>query len=90
VTNAQQTRPLIPILVAIYIAWGFGYETVVARLRIEADGVVVSSRDSPSVGAPRYATYYVLRGPDGQDHSYVAGATDADLPRNMPVGTKIK
>lgn len=87
---SSSARPIVPFLFAIYILWGFGYETVVARLRIEVDGVVVSSLDSPSKGAPRYATEYVVRGPDGRDQQYVAGATDADLPRSMPIGTQIK
>jgi hypothetical protein len=89
-SNSSSMRPVVPFLFAVYIAWGFGYETVVARLRTEVEGVVVSRRDIPSTGAPRYATEYVVRGSDGQDHLYVAGATDADLPRSMPVGTEIK
>jgi hypothetical protein len=66
------------------------YETVGARLKTEVDGVVISSRDVPSTGAPRYATEYTLRGPDGRETIYVAGATDASLPRSLPVGTTLK
>jgi hypothetical protein len=56
----------------------------------QLDGVVVSRRDIPSTGAPRYATEYTVRGPDGRESIYTAGATDASLPRSMPVGTSLK
>ena len=83
-------NPAVPLMFAMFILWGFGYETVGARLKTEVDGVVISSRDIPSTGAPRYATEYTLRGPDGRETIYVAGATDASLPRSMPVGTNLK
>jgi len=51
---------------------------------------LLSSRDIPSTGAPRYATEYTLRGPDGRESVYAAGATDASLPRSMPVATSLK
>jgi hypothetical protein len=52
--------------------------------------MIISSRDIPSKGAPRYATEYVVRGADGQDHRYVAGATDASLDRSIPAGSQIQ
>jgi hypothetical protein len=88
--NTLVPNPLVPLLFALWIIWGFGIETVGRRLAIELDGVVVSSLDHPSTGAPRYSTHYILRGPNGGDFSYVAGATDASLPRRLPVGTRLK
>jgi hypothetical protein len=82
-------NPLVPLVFALWILWGFGLETVARRLEIQLDGVVVSSRDVPSKGAPRYVTEYQLRGNDGQDDSYVAGPTDASLPRSLPTGTHL-
>jgi hypothetical protein len=83
-------NPAIPLIFGLFILWGFGYETVGTRLKTQLEGVVVSSRDIPSTGAPRYATEYTLCGPDGRESVYVAGATDASLPRSMPVGTSLK
>lgn len=83
-------NPAMPLIFGLFILWGFGYETVGIRLKTQLEGVVVSSRDIPSTGAPRYATEYTLRGPDGRESVYVAGATDASLPRSMPVGTSLK
>lgn len=83
-------NPIVILLFALWILWAFGFETVGARLQTQVDGVVTSSRDIPATRGPRYATEYTLRGPDGQDHIYVAGPTDASLPRSMPVGTYLK
>lgn len=82
-------NPVVPLVFALWILWGFGLETVGRRLEIQLDGVVISSQDVPSKGAPRYVTEYTLRGNDGQDHSYIAGPTDASLPRSLPVGTHL-
>jgi hypothetical protein len=82
--------PIILIVTALWIFWGFGYQTVWQRFTTQLDGVVVSSRDIPSKGAPRYATEYVVRGEDGRDQAYVAGATDGSLERSLPVGTSIQ
>ena len=85
-------RKLTPVMlvtfggVFLWIALG----TVGSRIRIQLDGVVISSRDVPPSRPPRYATEYVLRGPDGRNTNYIAGASDADLPRSMPVGTYIR
>jgi len=81
--------PLALVAWALWMLWGFGVQTVWVRLNTEVDGVVVSSRDTPFTGAPRYATSYVVHGSDGRDHAYVAGCTDAALSRSMPVGTHI-
>jgi hypothetical protein len=55
--NPQAAFFLIP---AFWIMWGFGYETVWARFSTEVDGTIISSRDVPSTGAPRYTTEYVV------------------------------
>ena len=75
---------------AIFFLWGFGYETVVARLRIDLNGTIISSRDVPPSRGARYVTEYVVRGPDGRESAYVADPTDASLPRSMPIGTYIR
>jgi hypothetical protein len=75
---------------ALWILWGFGFQTLWARYTTAVEGTVVSRQDVPSKGAPRYATEYVVRGADGHDHQYVAGATDASLDRSIPVGSRIQ
>jgi hypothetical protein len=79
---------VILIIAAIWIYWGFGYETVWQRLTVQLDGVVVARQEVST--SSRRGTIYVLRGPDGSDQEYVAGATDASLSRDMPIGTIIK
>jgi len=83
-------NPVVPLMFALFVLWGFGYETVGTRLKTQLEGVVLSSRDIPSTGAPRYVTEYSLRGTDGRESVYTAGPTDASLPRSMPVGTYLK
>jgi hypothetical protein len=58
---------------AFWILWGFGFETVWQRLTLVVEGTIISSRDIPSKSSGRYVTEYVIRGPHGQDHRYVAG-----------------
>lgn len=82
--------PIALLLFGLWIIWGFGFQTVGARLNARIDGVVISSRDIPAARGPRYATEYALRGPDDQIRLYVAGSTDASLPRSMPTGTYLK
>jgi hypothetical protein len=82
-------RPAVRLLFALWILYGFGYLTAWQRLETQVQGTVVSSRDVPSTGAPRYATYYMIRGKNEQNSSYVAGCTDASLPRSLPVGTQL-
>lgn len=84
-------RPTIVLFIsAVWILWGFGYETVWNRLTMRVDGVIVASLDFPSKGAPRYTTEYVIRDAGGHDHRYIAGYTDASLERSLPVGTEIR
>ena len=89
-TANSRAQVVIPLIAAIWILWGFGYQTLWQRLTIQLDGVIVSSRDVPAKGAPRYATEYVVRDANGQEHRYIAGATDASLERSMPAGTRIR
>jgi hypothetical protein len=89
-TTTGGPNPIVLLLFGLWIIWGFGFDTVGRRLEVQLDGVVTSSRDIPTTRGPRFATEYTLRGPDGQDHIYVAGFTDASLPRSMPVGTYLK
>jgi hypothetical protein len=87
--NPKAPAPIVLVVTAIWILWAFEYETVIKRLTTDVDGVVIASTDFPSRNAPRYATQYLIRGPDGKDQIYIAGATDASLERSMPVGTRI-
>ena len=88
----RKINPRIPIifLFSLFVFWGFRYQTVWPFLNLELEGVVISSKDIPSTGVPRYVTDYIIRSSNGQNHTYVAGATDASLPRSMAVGTQIK
>ena len=83
------TRSGVPLLFALWILYAFGYQTVWVRLNTQVEGTVISSHDTPSTGAPRYATEYLIRGQNGQNSSYVAGCTDASLPRSLPIGTQL-
>jgi hypothetical protein len=84
-------QPTIVLFIsALWVSWGFGYQAVWQRFTTEVDGVVISSRDIPLKGAPRYSTEYVVRDASGGDHRYIAGATDASLERSLPVGTEIR
>jgi hypothetical protein len=84
------TNPVVLMLFGLFILYGFGYETLGARLWTELEGVVISSRDNPASRGPRYATEYTIRVPDGRESTYIAGATDATLERNLPVGTYVR
>ncbi len=81
--------PVVLILWGVWMLWGFGWQTVVERLLIQVDGTVVTSRHEPSKGAPRYASHYQIKSPDGHLETYIAGATDASLERGLPEGTRI-
>ncbi len=83
-------NPVPFLILAVWIIWGFGFQTVGARLTTELDGLVVSSQDVPTGRGPRYSTEYTLRGPDGGQQVYVAGPTDASLPRSLPLGTYLR
>ena len=93
--RAMKDKAFSPAMFLMWVMWGFwmlwafGVMTVWARLNTELDGTIVSSRDVPFTGAPRYGTDYIIRGTDGRDHVYAAGCTDASLQRSMPVGTHI-
>jgi hypothetical protein len=88
--KSPNPQSVIVTLFALWMLWGFGFQTLWARYTTELEGVVVSSRDTPSKGAPRYATEYVIRDASDHDTHYVAGATDASLDRSIPVGSRIE
>ena len=75
---------------ALWMLWGFGYETVWKRYSTEVEGVVISSQNVPQEGGPRYVTEYIVRSADGRDFRYVAGPTDASLQRGLQPGTRIR
>ena len=77
------------LFMSAWTIWGFGFETTWTYMSLSIDGVITSSRDVPATSAPRYATEYLIRGPDGRGQRYVAGATDASLPRSLPAGTRL-
>ena len=84
---------LPPVALAIWSLWiigAFGFYTLGTRLWTQLDGVVIAARDIPPTRGPRYATEYTIRGPDGLESQYVAGATDASLARSIPVGTYLR
>jgi hypothetical protein len=78
-------------LFALFILWGFGYETLWPRLTTNIEGTVVSkeylARNAWTHG---YGTRYVIRKPDGSQLEYVAGATDASLSRTIPLGAELE
>ena len=87
----KRLKSIALLLLALWIFWGFGYETVAKRLFSQVEGTVISRRNIAYSAAPaRYSTEYVVCGHDGQNHSYVAGPTDASLPRTIPVGASVK
>lgn len=89
--NRPQPNPIILAAFALWILWGFGYETLFTRLMTDVEGTVTSAQDIPYPLAPaRYGTEYVFKNAEGRTISYIAGATDASLARSMPVGTHIK
>lgn len=88
----MRTRPA-SIVLALWSLWiiaAFGVYTLGTRLWTQLDGVVIASRDIPPTRGPRYATEYILRGPDGQESHYTAGPTDSSLARSIPVGTYLR
>jgi hypothetical protein len=78
------------LFLGLWMLWGFGLQTLYGRLMIDVHGTIVNVVNAPKVGESRYISTYTIRSEDGRDTVYVAGPTDRDLPRNMPVGTKIK
>ena len=55
------------LVIGLYLLWGFGWDTVVTRLRSAVEGTIVASRDVPRTGTPRYVTYSTVRGKDGRE-----------------------
>ncbi len=81
--------PAAMLLVAgIWIFYGFGYGDLWSRLTLEVDGILVAR--TPESPSPRINADYIIRGADGRDLRYAAGPTDASLPRDLTVGTRIR
>ena len=88
--KSEQPLPVMLICLALFIFWGFGYETVGLRLGIALDGVVIARQEIPRNWYTHgTGTIYVVRGSNGTDQKYIAGATDGSLPRNIPLGAQI-
>jgi hypothetical protein len=83
-------RWVMMLCAGFWILWGFGYQTAWRFFQNSVEGIIISSSDTPSRGAPRYATKYVIRSEDGREQSYTAGPTDASLDRSLPVGTRLR
>jgi hypothetical protein len=60
-------QSVILTLISLWLLWGFGFQTLWVRYTTELEGVAVYSHDTPSKGAPRYATEYVIRDASGHD-----------------------
>jgi hypothetical protein len=85
--NRPEPNPIMLVLIALWILWGFGYQTLFTRLMTDVEGTVISTQDIPYPLAPaRHGTEYVFKNPEGRTLNYIAGPTDASLPRSMPVG----
>jgi hypothetical protein len=84
-----KANPLVLAVWSLWMLWVF-LSPVWFRLDTELDGVVTSAQDIPPTRGPRYATRYTLRGADGKEREYIAGATWDSLPRSMPIGTYLK
>ena len=82
--NNDRRKATVLIVFGLFILWGFGWNTVGRRLLTAIDGIIVARRAVSS------ATEYTVRGDDGSEQVFLAGATDASLPGNMPVGTRIR
>lgn len=69
-------------LVAIFMA---GYTTF-GRLDTEVDGVIMARH--LTIGN-RPAAIYTVKNSGGGTLTYIAGATDSSLPRNLPIGAHV-
>ena len=81
-------RPWVLLGFGAWILYAFGFDTLGGRLMLELDGVVVSR--VPKTPSPVINADYLIRGADGRDEHYLAGPTDASLPRDLIVGTQIR
>jgi hypothetical protein len=86
---ANPIENLRPGVLALFGAWllFMGGNELLGRLWIQVDGTVVSA-DTTTGNRP--VTRYVVRRSDGQNTNYVAGPTDASLPRRLPLGTVLR
>jgi hypothetical protein len=83
-------HPLLLLLFSLLVCL-ITFGTIWNRLTIQVAGTVTSSVEiPPSWYSHGTGTAYVIRGPDGSEQRYTAGATDASLPQHIPVGTSIE
>ena len=84
-------KPFVFAVFALFILWGFGYETLWDRLTTDIDGMVVSRQDLPRTRWKHGSgTRYLIRGADVGIQEYVSGATDASLSRTIPAGSRLQ
>lgn len=76
-------------VLVLFSVWAlfFGAKEIVDRSLIEVEGTIISSQTT--IG-DRPVTTYIIRGSDQVDRQYVAGPTDASLPRRLSIGTYLK
>ena len=85
-TVGNAIQGLKPVTLALFGGWMLflGGSQLWQRASTRTDGTVVSATTSTG---NRPVTTYVLRAADGHETQYVAGPTDASLPRYLAVGT---
>jgi hypothetical protein len=83
--NSQKFR--LPVLI-VGGAWFLFMTlyTLFGRLTTQVDGTIISRQ---TILETRRGTVYTLRDSKGNLETYVAGATDASLSRDIPIGTHI-
>jgi hypothetical protein len=80
-------HPLLSLAFAIFIIWGFGFETVGRRLVLALDGDITTERFIPrNWHSHGPGMVYIVRAADGTEQQYTAGGNDSSLPLNLPVG----
>ena len=87
--NVNAYRGLRHSVLALFSVWALfiGAKEIVERSLIEVEGTIVSSQTTTG---DRPVTTYIIRGSDHVDRQYVAGPTDASLPRRLSVGAYLK
>ena len=60
--------------------------TTIGRLLIDVDGEIVAREMTTGY---RPAAIYSINQPGGQTRTYMAGPTDASLPRDLPIGSRL-
>jgi hypothetical protein len=83
--NSQKFR--LPVLIVGGAWFSFmALYTLFGRLATEVDRTIISRQ---IISEPRRGAIYSLRDSKGNLETYVAGATDASLSRDIPIGTHV-